>query len=432
MEVISLEHLKIPKMKKTFTALTFCLLLTSPIFSQKSKPDELQSLYKQIPVLLEQDKLDEVIVSAERIVEIEKQGGAENMVNYSTALMNLALWRKQRLLQGQAVRLDAPSKDGKNRGEDWNVVGKAYKKASRSAANDFEDTMQIFEQLIKILQTEVKDPPQLATAQSELAALYCMRPGDESLDQAENLFLQALDVREKSLGGDSDSVLTLVFKIAVFYYYTADFEKFVPLAERYISATEARYGKTDKRLVPALRLQVLFFAAINRTAELEATINRIASITGQPEAPLETGSIVLGRGASKLDTSIGGRPVYYSRASSYTQNPTFYYASGTRVGYDRDLRGNVYRGREYTDLPSINSSFGDVQMAPPIRRRAVFVAVSFTIDAAGQVAEVFPQTADEKLKKKVVERVKKWKFKPFVYKNQPQAMSASVNILCYI
>ncbi|HEY0461652.1 MAG TPA: hypothetical protein VGC97_21115 [Pyrinomonadaceae bacterium] len=59
MEVISLERLKIPKMKKTFIALTFCLLLTSPIFSQKSKPDELQSLYKQIPVLLEQDKLDE-------------------------------------------------------------------------------------------------------------------------------------------------------------------------------------------------------------------------------------------------------------------------------------------------------------------------------------------------------------------------------------
>src|SRR5215203_2621140 len=135
MEVIWLEHLKIPKMKKTFIALTFCLLLTSPIFSQKSNPDELQSLYKQIPVLLEQNKLDEVIVSAERIVKIEKRGGAENMVNYSTSLMNLALWRKQRLLQGQAVRLDAPSKDGKNIGEDWNVVGKAYKKAARSAAN---------------------------------------------------------------------------------------------------------------------------------------------------------------------------------------------------------------------------------------------------------------------------------------------------------
>jgi hypothetical protein len=75
----------------------FLLCLFISASSQENAQIELDSLRKQLPPLIRQKKLDNVISIAEKIVEIEKKGGEKNLKNYAKALHDLALWRDYRI-----------------------------------------------------------------------------------------------------------------------------------------------------------------------------------------------------------------------------------------------------------------------------------------------------------------------------------------------
>src|ERR1044072_5214425 len=127
-----------------------CLLLFSSFVC--AQEIELQNLNRQIPALIEQGNYDEVVSTAEKIVKIEKQGGAKNLPNYAAALMNLALWKKQLLAKKPPVTLvqDATS----------SVV---------VLLKEAEETEKLFRELLDIFQNRLEDPSRLAATESELA-----------------------------------------------------------------------------------------------------------------------------------------------------------------------------------------------------------------------------------------------------------------------
>jgi tetratricopeptide (TPR) repeat protein len=74
---------------------------------------------------------------------------------------------------------------------------------------------------------------------NNLAALYQVQ---ERYDDAEPLFLRALEIKEQALGKDHPDVAASLNNLAVLHYYQHRLNEALPLATRAVSIAEARLG----------------------------------------------------------------------------------------------------------------------------------------------------------------------------------------------
>ena len=392
-------------MKKIILIALCCLPLSSAVNSQEIRQTELQSLNRQIPALLERDNFDEVVSVAEKIVQIEKQGGAPNLPNYAAAVMNLALWKKQRLARKPQV-----------------VIFKTFSESFKVLLKESEEIEDLFRELLLLFENNLNDPKRLAAVQGELARLlFTSYLVPEKIAEAGKLYEQSLALREKHLGEDADATLSTMFQLSDFYFQTGDFEKFLPLYQKLTSATEKKYGENNKRLIPAWRLFSGFLITTDRLPEAAELLKKVSTITGQEEALPAASYKLFNRAASKLDTTIGAPTVFYTSSSPIVMpNPTDVVRNRpTRLGtYDRPqtTSGKIVNGA--LEIPAAISGGKDV-------------LVNILIDEGGNVVEANPQTEHEKVKKEVAKKVLKWKFKPFVDEGGGRRMRGVVNVTYY-
>ena len=159
--------------------LTILLLLYPVVVVTQTAPiSELDTLKRRAAAALAIRNYAELIPTGIRITEIEK--GSGNDESYETALRNLALWRRLRLID--LVRNSrATSTPGFN--EDV-LAAELNFRALADFANDYPDKLR------------------LARAQVELAE-FLDRFG-RPFREIEELYLSALAIREKALPPDSD------------------------------------------------------------------------------------------------------------------------------------------------------------------------------------------------------------------------------------
>jgi hypothetical protein len=392
-------------MRKIILIAICFLLLSSSASSQEIIKAELQTLNRQIPALIEQDNFDEVVAVAAKIVQIEKLGGEQNLENYAAALMNLALWKKQRLAKKPQIKL--------------------VTSATQSIKVFLEDAKEIedlFREILAIYQKSLNDPARLAAVQGELAKfIFTSYITPEKMVEAGDLFEQSLALRELYLGGDTDSTLSMMLQVSDFYFQTGDFEKFLPLYRKLTATTAKKFGENDKRLIPAWRLFAGFLITTDRRDEAVELLKKVSALTGRGEVVPAPSYYLMNRAAAKIDNVIGAPIVKYTDSSPIViPNPTDVRrnrpsASGN---YDRPqtTAGSIVSGR--LQLPISATSGKNIE-------------VSVLIDESGSVIEAVPSVASEKVKKEIVKKVSKWKFKPFVSEGVATKQRGIVHVLYY-
>jgi hypothetical protein len=387
--------------------IALCFLLLSPIvYAQQNSQAELQNLNRRIPALIEREDFDEVVAAAEKIVKIEKQGGEKNLANYAAALMNLALWKKQRLAKKPQVTLVT-----------------SFTQSAKVFLKESEEIEELFRELLAIFQNNLDDPARLASVQGELARfLFTSYVTREKIDEAGRLYEQSLALREKHLGVDTDSTLSMMLQLSEFYFQTGEFEKFLPLYQKLTSTTAKKFGENDKRLIPAWRLFSGFLITTDRRVEAIELLRKVSSLTGRGEVVPAASYSLLNRAASKINNTIGTPIVTYTRSSPLIMpNPT-----------------DVLRTRPtsptatVTRPPTVSGSIVSGRLEVPTSISAAYtILVSVLIDESGSVIEAAPIVPNEKVKKEVAKKVLKWKFKPFAEDGVSRRMRGVVSVLYY-
>ena len=389
-------------MKRLFLLTLCCILFSSLAFSQTRSQTELQSIQTQLPALLRAEKFDDVIPIAERIVKLEKQGGGTNLVNYASAVGNLARWKDQRLGRARA----------------------GIKTGVSDLVKEYRETAELFGELVA-LAGKRGEALEEAAAQYELALFRQRFEGPSA--EIEALFLQSLAIREKQLPPDDDLVLRTITRLSDLYFAQGQFEKFLPLNRRFVAATEKKFGEKDVRLVPALMLYSDFLTITDRQAEAAVAVGRITEIAGKTYLP-EITNAVLGRGESKLDFAFGNT----SRAK--LTGGLIAIPDPTNINRPSGGVGQLQSGTPGAIVPRESYKLGLAVTEPePDPRRGGFtrIPVAILIGEGGNVVDIAPETTDGKLAEKIKQRLSKWKFKPFVYDGSAAKMRAKFVVTDY-
>lgn len=364
-------------MKKKATILFFCFLLgLQTAFSQNKAQDETTRLMGQIAALYGQAKFDEAIPLAEKLVKIERKTG--NSPNLSTALLNLAILRKERY-QFNRRKIQSPQTPIREK----IALSEQLKK-------DGEEAEKLLREFLATKPDESKAAQiQTATAQNELAWIIynyfdvpekpkTPQEGTQNartrIDEAESYFTQALAAREKLLGADDDQTLATVLNLADFYRYYVNFEKALPFYERFFAAKEKNGGKNHHAQIPALRSYASILVTTNQNEKAAQIVKQIAAITRKPEQLPEA---------------------------------------------DENLSLRITR-MELARLQQMENK-GEMhqRLARESKKR---LKVNVVIDENGKISQATANIDDEKLKAKFEESVRQITFRPFVYQNTPGKM----------
>ena len=203
-------------MIKSFALSAILLLSAFSVFAQKGESTELDSLKKQTAGFLAQREYGKLIPTAIRIVEMEKTAGTGD--SYKSALKNLALWRRLRLID--------LVKAGQHRTPDFGV--------------DVDATEGNFRELVMLAES---DPDQLRLAAALVDLAEFLDRFGRPFPIVEETYLRALAIYEKASQGDSDDALKTVAALADSYFYQAEYEKYYPLNRRYVAAVEKISGR---------------------------------------------------------------------------------------------------------------------------------------------------------------------------------------------
>jgi tetratricopeptide (TPR) repeat protein len=277
------------------------------------------------------------------------------------------------------------------------------KKRAEGAEKNFRAALAIYQSRSQY------DSLDAAAVKNELAWILSSQVAESTtensrarIDEAERLYFEALGVREKLAGADSDLTLSSVLVFGDFYTHWVNFEKAMPLYERYVAAIEKNYGSSAKALVPGLRglIQILVITMQDELARQMA--KRITSITGRDE-PLPT-----------IYPQLGLR----SRTAGKAKLPDFKNAD----------RGELFptksgaRGMSQTD----DSLRGAGQMDVPVFRFRQIV-LEIVVDEEGNVMEVRNRDSNVKVDRALEEEARTWKFRPFVYKGVARKMRGAIS-----
>jgi hypothetical protein len=366
-------------MRKTLLISFFLLLLSFSAYSQDISSDEIEKLNQEMANLNSQGKRIEAIKIAEKIVSIEKNKGLDNTVNYIAALTNLVRLKNTQL------------------NENLNLWREGKVMSNDNFRPEVEEVEGIFRDLVKIYQKDLpNDLAGLASAKIELAYFLEFKPRIsfrdnykgvyQITDEIEKLLLDALQLREKSLGKDSILTLSAIFKLADFYSKKSEIEKQWIYCQEYINAFENKFGKKDKRFIPALQMYEKLLVTTDKNAEAEQIHIQITEILGKetpkPQADFEV--------KYKLDSEL-------------------------RIVLGEDLKAQAF-----SDGIRNAATTGNIRFSLDIN--TFFIPVKVLINESGKVIESNFETNNEKYRKDIEERLKKVKFKPLILNGVPSKM----------
>jgi hypothetical protein len=171
-----------------------------------------------------------------------------------------------------------------------------------------------------------------------------------------------------------------------------NFEKALPLYEKYSAAVENKYGLKSKGLVPVLRAFTEIYFITNRETEAKATVDRISVITGSPESVVPSYPKLTLRSRKIENVKVDGFiPIDFS-----------------------DDQGMLF---------SYASSSGALSQ---MRRAAIkYIPVNIVVDEMGDVIDAKVVTPT-KYQKEVENAAMASKFRPFSYNGTAQKLRGSI------
>jgi tetratricopeptide (TPR) repeat protein len=400
-------------MKKITLLFILITFLTIVSYSQNTDLSEVKKLNQEVINLYKAGNLEAAIKISEKLIKIEKKSNSSDKMNLAIITANTARMKKE--MFQKLVRKMKTEKMNRN---DYLKIFKQSDKYAIKAEEDFKDAIRIFDDL-------KSDSNQAAFAKSQYAWLLYNHRGKpdrkividptkpERYEEAEKMYLESLASYDKTLGKDADLSIIAVFDIAEFYLNWSKFEDSIPFYERFIQTVEKKYGKNQVSLTPALRSLADILVMTDRDAEANKLADRITAITGKKE-PLPRPNFNL-QLRKKYSASIGNQ-ILISKVTAQNNLGDVTSRQGLLRGGEFAASGTQYT---YSDNASIS-----------IRNRSVWVQV--TIDEEGNVIDADPvesknSDADRtRLEKEARDRVKDWKFKPFVYQGKARKMRAFV------
>ena len=255
----------------------FILLVGLPaILRAQDKPADTAQLNQQIAALYQQGKFDAAIPIAEKVVSIESKSN-KNSETHALALANLAQLHKEK---AKAIRSNMDKVPARDR----LAAQQTYQQSAEKAKKYLRDALEIYQT------NKLESSAPAAAAKNELAWLVfnflvtdSIAQSREQIDEAEKLYTEALAAEDKLEPSATDLHLRTLQDFADFYMRYVNFEKALPLYERYVSVAESKFGATAKELIPGLRGLVNIYAFTDRESDAKTYLNRIQTITGQPE-----------------------------------------------------------------------------------------------------------------------------------------------------
>jgi tetratricopeptide (TPR) repeat protein len=362
-------------MMKKALFLFFCFLLSlQTTFSQNPPVDERQRLMQQISTLYGQAKFDEAISLAEKLLKIERKTGS--MENVSTAVLNLAILRKERF-QFNRRKIGSPQ-----------IPVREKIELSEKAEKDADEAEKLFREFLETKRGDTKaEMLQTATAQNELAEIIINNldlPDNvkapqartslarKRIDEAESFFTQALDTREKLLGASDEATLATVANFADFYRQYVNFEKALPFYERFLAAKDKVKNSTN--LVSALRSYASILITTDQEGKAREIVKQIESVSGKIE-PLP---------AADVNLSL------------------------------RITRTELARLQQMENKGELIE-----RLSKEHKKR---LKVNVVIDETGKIVEAVANFDDEKWKSQFEQSIRQITFRPFVYKGTAQKM----------
>ncbi len=257
-----------------------CVLTTAALFTitgfGQNKSGDSRILNQQIATLYQQGKFDDAIPIAEKVVENEKKA-AKNTEIHALALANLAQLYKEKakLIRSRSAQIEA---------RDRFAAARTSREAAERAKKHYREALDIYRS------TGGEESATAASAKSELAwVVYNYIVSDSigesraQIDEAEKLYMESIATQDKLSSTPIELLLRTNLNFADFYMRYANFEKALPLYERYLAGEESKNGPRSDRLLPALRAFVKIYSITSRDDNAKATADRISGITGKPE-----------------------------------------------------------------------------------------------------------------------------------------------------
>jgi tetratricopeptide (TPR) repeat protein len=239
-------------------AVLFCFVALSVTgLNAQDRDAEVAELQKKIKQLVEAGRYDEAIESGKRVAEIENRTG--NALAYGSALMEVARLRKRSILHSKPP------------------ATKQYlfylerEEKQRRFIFDLREAVKVFR--------SVEAPKLLSTAQTELAvALLQASPSQQDIKEATDLMQSSAEISEREEGLRSETTLNNLWILVDIHTQTARFERSLPILERMVPAAMAKWGDTNKRLLPVLKTYAGTLVAVGqheKAVEIAKYVNRI-------------------------------------------------------------------------------------------------------------------------------------------------------------
>lgn len=379
-------------MKHAFTIFYLFVLTALPICAQFAESSEIQTINKKIIILYQEGKIDEAIEVSERAVKLAEK---TNLLDFALMSADLGLLKKKRFEKILQLFLSVPEII-----TDTNLMIK-------KAKNDFDHAEKLFSGAIEVSKTQKINKDVSALWKSDLAGLFVSyekayflprKKAKSQLNEAVNLYTEAISDFDASANKNEDLILPAVFQLAELFIADAKFEEALQLYQRFVKSSK-NTKNNFQRVISALRVMVSIFGMIYNQNEITETISEIASISGENEK------------VSPSDFNLFGRinTPQLNKAKILAKLQAHDYL------YKRPYPKNSRR----TD--SISENLTDVNLA-----RLVSVQVDILVDETGKVIEARGKSKDAKANQKAESEVTNQVFKPFIYNGTPKKMRGYV------
>ncbi len=357
------------------------VLACFPFLAAGQGKPEMVELNQQIVALYQQGKFDAAISIAEKVVAIESKN-AKNSEIHAMALTNLAqLYKeKSKMLRSNMDRI--PQKDRF-------AAFQTFRDSAERAKKYLREALEIFRS------NNAEDSIAAAGAKNELAWLVfnflvtdSIAQSREQIDEAEKLYTEVLASEERLGTTATDLQLRTLQDFADFYVKYVNFEKALPLYERYVTIAEGKYGPQSKEIIPGLRGLVNIYAFTDRESGARTFLSRIQAITGQPEKYAVT----------YLPLTARSRGIAKVKANDFIpMNFTDQYRSFSQTRQQESL------------------------ISPPGQYKEKSLEVEVLVNEEGDVIEAKAVTVS-KFQNQVEEAALASKFRPFVYNGVPHKL----------
>ncbi len=389
------------------------------IFAQDNlQSNDFEKLAEQISSAATIEDIKQIISKAENLYKEKKKQVSNNQEELAKTTIDFALFRKHIFDVMNEKRSELKSST-KKVVEFYSLIDDNSKKLYEL----LENSIKIYEQVLKI------ENAQLATAKFELAKFseiytppskisFSWDKRLEKLYKIQDLYLQSLLLREKFLNKNDDLILITTFYLANNYIQSADFEKALPLYEKFISGIEEKYGRKSEALLPALLMSVAIWKMIGRQELVEKFTKQISEITNEQKDLSDTFLLLSPRAKSFKYNGINkpmGRIVFTNSIRT--------------LGDDIDTR-SPNSVTEPTIRENSMRNNPNYSLVIPVLTETSFpnaIATVVTIDESGKIIDLQVKTDDSKIRDKVAKEVKTWEFKPFVY----EGMAMKIKGLIY-